>query len=73
MVHDLREQVVPHRFEDLRQKWSKCRGRHPAVTKLNRQFDRRASSERSSDLTLTTSPQFIVDSLLLSPHSLVIM
>ncbi|KAJ1357245.1 hypothetical protein KIN20_015347 [Parelaphostrongylus tenuis] len=73
MVHDLREQVVPQRFEDLRQKMVQVARRHPAATNLNRQFDRRASSERSSDLTRTTSPQFIVDSLLLSSHSLVIM
>ncbi|KAJ1366208.1 hypothetical protein KIN20_026808 [Parelaphostrongylus tenuis] len=57
----------------LDRKWSKWRWPHPAATNLNRQFNRRASSERSSDLTRTTSPQFIVDSLLLSPHSLVIM
>ncbi|KAJ1349570.1 hypothetical protein KIN20_005161 [Parelaphostrongylus tenuis] len=57
----------------LDRKWSKWRGRHPAATNLSTQFDRRASFERSSDLTPTTSPQFIVDSLLLSPHSLVIV
>ncbi|KAJ1347817.1 hypothetical protein KIN20_002983 [Parelaphostrongylus tenuis] len=54
-------------------KWSKWRGRNPAATNLNRQFDRRASSERSPDLTRTTSPHFIANSLLLSSHSLVIM
>ncbi|KAJ1366491.1 hypothetical protein KIN20_027168 [Parelaphostrongylus tenuis] len=44
MIHDLREQVISQRFEDLRQKWSKWRGRHPAAANLNSQFDRRASS-----------------------------
>ncbi|KAJ1368727.1 hypothetical protein KIN20_029987, partial [Parelaphostrongylus tenuis] len=72
MVHDLREQKVPQRFEDVRQKMVQVAKAAPSCHQPQ-QFDRRASSERSSDLTRTTSPQFIVDSLLLSPHSLVIV
>ncbi|KAJ1356123.1 hypothetical protein KIN20_013773 [Parelaphostrongylus tenuis] len=30
MVHDLREQVLPQRFEDLRQKMVQVAERHPA-------------------------------------------
>ncbi|KAJ1363073.1 hypothetical protein KIN20_022837 [Parelaphostrongylus tenuis] len=73
MVHDLREQWYRRGSRTLDRKWAKWRGRHPAANRLNRHFDRRASSERSSDLTRTTSPQFIAATLLLSPHSLVIV
>ncbi|KAJ1364248.1 hypothetical protein KIN20_024299 [Parelaphostrongylus tenuis] len=69
LVHDLREQMISQRFEELRQKWSKWRGRHPAATDLNNQFDRRASSERSFDFIRTTSPQIVIDPLLLSSHN----
>ncbi|KAJ1362411.1 hypothetical protein KIN20_021945 [Parelaphostrongylus tenuis] len=57
MVHDLREQMVSQGFADLRQKWFKWLGWHPAATDLNSQFDHRASSDRSFDFIQTTTPQ----------------
>ncbi|KAJ1359420.1 hypothetical protein KIN20_018145 [Parelaphostrongylus tenuis] len=68
MVHDLREQVVPQRPENLRlaRAAPSCHQPQQAVrsTGIIRTVVRHPR---------TTSPQFIVDSLLLSLHSLVIM
>ncbi|KAJ1359969.1 hypothetical protein KIN20_018805 [Parelaphostrongylus tenuis] len=55
MVHDLREQVVSQRFEDLRQKMVRV------ATNLSSQLDRRASSGRSFDFIRSTSPQISVN------------
>ncbi|KAJ1361021.1 hypothetical protein KIN20_020173, partial [Parelaphostrongylus tenuis] len=57
MVHDSREQVVSKGARTFDRKWSKWRGRHPAATNLNSQFDRETSSARSFDFIQTTSPQ----------------
>ncbi|KAJ1361581.1 hypothetical protein KIN20_020864 [Parelaphostrongylus tenuis] len=60
MVHDSREQVVSKGARTFDRKWSKWRGRHPAATNLNSQFDRETSSARSFDFIQTTSPQIVV-------------
>ncbi|KAJ1370381.1 hypothetical protein KIN20_032093 [Parelaphostrongylus tenuis] len=61
MVHDSREQVVSKGARTFDRKWSKWRGRHPAATNLNSQFDRETSSARSFDFIQTTSPQIIYE------------
>ncbi|KAJ1362311.1 hypothetical protein KIN20_021831 [Parelaphostrongylus tenuis] len=50
----------------LDRKWSEWRGRHPAATNLNSQFDHGASSERSFDFIRTTSPRTVLNFALLS-------
>ncbi|KAJ1353879.1 hypothetical protein KIN20_010648 [Parelaphostrongylus tenuis] len=61
MVHDSREQVVSQRFEDLRQKMVQEARAVPNCHQPQKAVRLRASSERSSDITLTTSPHFIID------------